>query len=121
MQILLKVGKEEKRQSLLTPQLPAAPRVCPIWNARLDACKKCTFKKHTQQKQKNRNAGATSSSAKQVNKGFVEEPYCLQRSESYQKRLIKKVSVLFIKVLHNMFSTERMQVSVCIKIFIDNH
>lgn len=45
MQILLKVGKEEKRQSLLTPQLPAAPRVCPIWNARLDACKKCTFKK----------------------------------------------------------------------------
>lgn len=52
MQILLKVGKEEKRQSLLTPQLPAAPRVCPIWNARLDACKKCTFKKNTQQKQK---------------------------------------------------------------------
>lgn len=120
MQILLKVGKEEKRQSLLTPQLPAAPRVCPIWNARLDACKKCTFKKNTT-KTKNRNAGATSSSAKQVNKGFVEEPYCLQRSESYQKRLIKKVSVLFIKVLHNMFSTERMQVSVCIKIFIDNH
>lgn len=82
--------------------------------------KSVPLKKHTT-KTKNRNAGATSSSAKQVNKGFVEEPYCLQRSESYQKRLIKKVSVLFIKVLHNMFSTERMQVSVCIKIFIDNH
>lgn len=55
MQILLKVGKEEKRQSLLTPQLPAAPRVCPIWNARLEACKKCTFKKtHNKNKKQKR-------------------------------------------------------------------
>lgn len=55
MQILLKVGKEEKRQSLLTPQLPAAPRVCPIWNARLDVCKKCTFKNtHNKNKKQKR-------------------------------------------------------------------
>lgn len=52
MQILLKVGKEEKRQSLLTPQLPAAPRVCPIWNARLDAGKKCTFKNNNNKNKK---------------------------------------------------------------------
>lgn len=56
-------------------------------------CKKSVplKKKHPKQTN-NRNTGATSLAVKQVNKGFQEELYCLQRSES----VLSKRSVFYL-------------------------